>query len=67
MTMEADLKALEEKIGQFVEMTQRLRADNSSLRQQLAEAMNENRRLSEKVDGAKARLEALLERMPEVE
>lgn len=65
--MEADLKALEEKIGQFVELTQRLRADNSSLRQQLAQAMNENKRLSEKVDGAKARLEALLERMPGVE
>ena len=65
--MEADLKALEEKIGQFVELTQRLRADNSTLRQQLAQAMNENRRLSEKVDGAKARLEALLERMPDVE
>ena len=65
--MEADLKALEEKIGQFVELTQRLRADNSNLRQQLAQAMNENRRLSEKVDGAKARLEALLERMPDVE
>ena len=65
--MEADLKALEEKIEQFVELAQRLRADNSTLRQQLAHAMNENRRLSEKVDGAKARLEALLERMPEVE
>ena len=65
--MEADLKALEEKIGQFVELTQRLRADNSSLRQQLAQAMNENKRLSEKVDGAKARLEALLERMPDIE
>jgi cell division protein ZapB len=65
--MEADLKALEEKIGQFVELTQRLRADNSNLRQQLAQAMSENRRLSEKVDGAKARLEALLERMPDVE
>jgi cell division protein ZapB len=65
--MDADLKALEEKIGQFVELTQRLRADNSSLRQQLAQAMNENRRLSEKVDGAKARLEALLERMPGIE
>lgn len=65
--MEADLKALEDKISQFIELTQRLRADNSTLRQQLAQAMNENRRLSEKVDGAKARLEALLERMPEVE
>ena len=65
--MEADLKALEDKISQFVELAQRLRADNSTLRQQLAQAMNENRRLSEKVDSAKARLEALLERMPEVE
>ena len=65
--MEADLKALEDKISQFIELAQRLRADNSTLRQQLAQAMNENRRLSEKVDGAKARLEALLERMPEVE
>ena len=65
--MEADLKALEEKIGQFVELTQRLRADNSHLRQELAQAMNENRRLSEKVAGAKARLAALLERMPDTE
>ena len=65
--MEADLKALEDKISQFIVLTQRLRADNSTLRQQVAQAMNENRRLSEKVDGAKARLEALLERMPEVE
>jgi len=65
--MDADLKALEEKIGQFVELAHRLRADNSSLRQQLAQAMNESKRLGEKVDGAKKRLEALLERMPEGE
>jgi cell division protein ZapB len=63
--MEADLKALEEKIGQFVELAQRLRADNRGLRQQLAQAMNENKRLGEKVESAKARLEALLERLPE--
>ena len=65
--MEADLKALEDKVGQFVELAQRLRADNRSLRQQLAQATNENKRLGEKVDGAKKRLEALLERMPEGE
>jgi cell division protein ZapB len=63
--MDADLKALEEKIGQFVDLTQRLRADNRSLRQQLAQAINENKRLGEKLDGAKQRLEALLERLPE--
>lgn len=63
--MEADLKALEDKIGQLVELTQRLRSDNRDLRQQLAQALNENKRLGEKVDAAKARLEALLQRLPE--
>ena len=63
--MEADLKALEERIGQLVELTQRLRSDNRDLRQQLAQAVNDNKRLGEKVDAAKARLEALLERLPE--
>lgn len=65
--MEADLKALEDKIGQFVDLTQRLRADNRNLRQQLAQAINENKRLGEKLGGAKQRLEALLERLPEGE
>jgi cell division protein ZapB len=63
--MEADLKALEERIGQLVELTQRLRSDNRGLRQQLAQAVNDNKRLGEKVDAAKVRLEALLERLPE--
>jgi cell division protein ZapB len=63
--MEADLKTLEDKIGQLVELTQRLRSDNRDLRQQLAQAVSENKRLGEKVDAAKARLEALLERLPE--
>jgi cell division protein ZapB len=65
--MDAELKALEEKINQLVELTQRLRNDNRGLRQQLAQAVNENRRLGEKVDAAKARLEALLEHLPEGE
>ena len=63
--MEADLKALEDKIGQLVELTQRLRNDNRGLRQQLAQAQSDNKRLGEKVDAAKARLEALLQRLPE--
>ena len=63
--MEADLKTLEEKIGQLVELTQRLRSDNRELRQQLAQAVSDNKRLGEKVDTARSRLEALLERLPE--
>ena len=63
--MDADLKALEDRIGQLVELTQRLRSDNGGLRQQLAQAVSDNRRLGEKVDAARARLAALLERLPE--
>jgi cell division protein ZapB len=63
--MEADLKALEDKIGQLVELTQRLRNDNLGLRQQLAQAVSDNKRLGEKVDAAKVRLAALLERLPQ--
>jgi cell division protein ZapB len=43
--MEAELKSLEQKINQFVELCQRLRGDNQQLRQQLAAALNESRQL----------------------
>jgi cell division protein ZapB len=65
--MEAELKVLEERVGQLVELTQRLRSENRDLRQQLARAVNDNKRLGEKVDAARARLETLLERLPEDE
>jgi len=65
--MEAELKALEEKIAQFVQMNQRLRLENLQLRQQLANVQNENQHLVEKITGAKGRLEALLEKIPEDE
>lgn len=65
--MEAELKALEEKITQFVQMNQRLRSENLQLRQQLANVQNENQHLVEKITGAKGRLEALLEKIPEDE
>jgi cell division protein ZapB len=63
--MEAELKSLEDKINQFVELTQRLRADNQQLRQQLASALNANKQLDEKISGATARLEILLNQIPE--
>ena len=63
--MDADLKTLEDRIGQLVDLTQRLRSDNRDLRQQLAQAVSDNKRLGEKVDAAKARLAALLEHLPE--
>jgi cell division protein ZapB len=62
--MDADLKSLEGKIAQFVELCQRLRADNQQLRQQLASASNQIKRLDEKVSTATARLESLLAQIP---
>lgn len=63
--MDAELRGLEEQVAQLVELTHRLRSENRELRQQLAQAANDNKRLNEKVEAAKARLESLLSRLPE--
>lgn len=63
--MQAELAELDERIRQLLELCQRLRKENSELRQQLASIRNENKRLSEKMESAKVRLEALLEQVPE--
>ena len=62
-----ELKSLEGKLGQFVELCQKLRAHNQELRQQLASAVNESKRLEEKISSATSRLESLLAQMPEEE
>jgi cell division protein ZapB len=62
--MDSELKALEGKLGQFVELCQKLRADNQQLRQQLASAVSESKRLEEKINTATSRLESLLSQMP---
>jgi cell division protein ZapB len=63
--MDAELKTLDEKIRQLVELCQRLRTQNSELRQKLAASQNENKRLGDKIGTARARLEGLLEKIPE--
>jgi cell division protein ZapB len=63
--VEAELKSLEQKLSQFVELCQRLRADNLQLRQQLASAMSDNKQLTEKISTASSRLETLLGQIPE--
>jgi cell division protein ZapB len=65
--MDADLKSLEQKLNQFVELCQRLRADNQQLRQQLASAVSSNQQLTEKIGTATNRLESLLNQIPEEE
>ena len=62
--MDAELKSLESKLGQFIELCHRLRDDNQQLRQQLASAMDQSKRLEEKITTATVRLETLLNQMP---
>ena len=63
--MDAEITALEGKLTQFVEFCQKLREDNQQLRQQLASAVDESKRLEEKINAAAGRLEGLLTHMPD--
>jgi len=62
--VEAEFNSLEAKVEQFVRLFERLRAENSELRQQLAAAQKDAKALHEKIDGAKSRLEGLLSKLP---
>ncbi len=62
--MDAEFSSLEAKVSQFVALCERLRAENLQLRQQLAAAQSDAKRLNEKIDGAKLKLENLLSRLP---
>ena len=62
--MEAELNSLEAKVAQFVALCERLRAENVELKRELATARSDAKRLNEKIDGAKSRLEGLINRLP---
>jgi len=62
--VDAEFNSLEAKVAQFVSLCERLRAENLVLRQQLVAAQNDAKRLNEKIDGARSRLEGLLNRLP---
>lgn len=63
--MEADLKALEDKVSQLLGLCQQMRTENLGLRQELAQAQDEIRQLKENMALAGERLEALIEGLPE--
>ena len=63
--MEIEINSLDEKVRQLAQLCQKLRTDNSELRQQLVSAKPENERLSEKITTATGRLESLLEKLPD--
>jgi cell division protein ZapB len=62
--VEAEFNSLEQKVAQFVSLCERLRAENNDLKQQLAAARNDAKKLNDKIDTAKVRLEGLLSRLP---
>ena len=63
--MDPALSDLENKISQLVGMVHQLRAENRSLRQQLVSKTDESKRLAEKIEAAKVRLDSLLKQLPE--
>jgi septal ring factor EnvC (AmiA/AmiB activator) len=63
--MNAEFDTLDGKIDQFLQLCQRLNTENKELRLQLLSAQNDVKRLEDRVDGAKTRLEALLDQIPE--
>ena len=62
--MEAEFNSLEEKVAQFVSLCERLRAENNDLKRELDTLRSDAKRLHDKIDTAKARLEGLLARLP---
>jgi cell division protein ZapB len=63
--METEINSLDEKVQQLAQLCQKLRTNNSELRQQLLSAKHENERLNEKITTASSRLESMLEKLPD--
>lgn len=62
--MHNELDALEARVQQLITLCQWLRADNRRLREELASAGESGQHCQAKVTEARARLQALLERIP---
>ena len=65
--MQVELDTLENKLAQLVQLTQRLRAENMRLRQELAQALSQGRLYHDQIENASSRLQQLLAQLPEDE
>lgn len=65
--MEQELVDFEARLNHFVQLFQRLRSENNELRQQIALRSDESKRLEERLEEARTRIEALLRQIPETE
>ncbi|HWV17556.1 MAG TPA: cell division protein ZapB [Rhodocyclaceae bacterium] len=63
--MTTPLDSLENKIDSVLALCERLRDENRALRTQLSALEGVNQTLTQTIDTSRARLEALMERLPE--
>lgn len=63
--MDADLKALEQKLSHLITLCSELRAENSQLRIDLTAMQNDTALLRTNMAEASERVEALIESLPE--
>ena len=65
--MEADLIILEEKLNSLLALCQKLRSENTQLRQSLTQAQDDAEQLKNNMTLAGQRLKTLIDRLPQDE
>ena len=63
-SMRAELDLLAERINRLAALTQELREENQSLRKDLLGSTAETRSLKSRLDAARQRIEALIDKLP---
>ena len=63
--MDSELTRLEQKLAALLADYNRLRAENESLKRELGRAQEQNRALTARITAASARLDSLLQQLPE--
>ena len=63
--MDSDLAALEEKLAKLLADYHRVRAENESLKRELARAQEREKSLAARMAAAMSRLDSLLQQLPD--
>jgi|AmaraimetP72IA01_FD_contig_41_3191885_length_714_multi_7_in_0_out_0_2 cell division septum initiation protein DivIVA len=63
--MDSDLAALEQKLAQLLADYHRVRAENESLKRELARAQEREKSLAARMAAAMSRLDSLLQQLPD--
>lgn len=63
--MQAELDTLESKLAQMLERYQAMREENLKLRQQVVSLESNNKKLADRLEEARARMETLLNKIPD--